>query len=106
MYAVIKTGGKQLRIKSGDVVEVERLPGESGGSIVFDSVLLIGDEGSDSARMGQPMLDGACVKATIVRQNRGPKIRTYTYKRRQNSNRRTVGHRQDLTTVKIDSIEG
>jgi large subunit ribosomal protein L21 len=102
MYAVIETGGKQLRVQVGEVVRVESLPGEIGAPIVFDRVLMVG-EGND-ARIGQPSLDGAEVKGSIVEQGRGRKLLIYTFKRRKNSNRKSQGHRQNYTAVKIESI--
>jgi large subunit ribosomal protein L21 len=102
MYAVIETGGKQLRVQVGEVVRVESLPGEVGAPITFDRVLMVGE--GDKARIGQPSLDGAEVKGSIVEQGRGPKILMYTFKRRKNSNRKTQGHRQNYTAVKIESI--
>ena len=102
MYAVIKTGGKQLRVQIGDVVRVERLASEVGSSVVFDQVLMLGGEES---KLGSPTIDGAQVRGTVIAQERGNKIIVYTYKKRQNSNRKTRGHRQNLTAVKIDAIE-
>jgi large subunit ribosomal protein L21 len=104
MYAVIDTGGRQLRVQAGEVVHVDRLSGEAGDAVRFDRVLLVGDEGG--LRVGQPVLDGVAVRGTVVRQLRGPKIPIYTYKKTQNSNRRRLGHRQDLTAVRIESIDG
>jgi large subunit ribosomal protein L21 len=102
MYAVIETGGKQLRVQVGEIVRVESLPGEIGAPIVFDRVLMVGE--GDKARVGQPNLDGAEVQGSIVEQGRGRKILIYTFKRRKNSNRKTQGHRQNYTAVKIESI--
>lgn len=104
MYAVIETGGKQHRVEVGQVVRVERLTGEPGDAIVFDRVLMIG--GTENVKLGAPTLDGINVRGSVVEQSRGPKIAIYTYKRRQNSNRRRAGHRQDYTAVKIEAIEG
>ena len=108
MYAVIESGGKQLRVAVGETVDVERLEGEVGSKVVFDRVLLIqgGEAAEDAARIGAPTVEGARVQGTVVAQHRGPKILTYTYKPRQNANRRRRGHRQDLTRVKIEAIEG
>ena len=103
MYAVIETGGKQVRVQIGEVVRVERLEGEVGAPVVFDKVLMVG--GSDEAKVGRPCLDGAQVKGSIVEQGRGKKILVYTYKRRLNSNQKRRGHRQDFTAVKIESID-
>ena len=103
MFAVIKTGGKQYRVQQGDLVRVESLSAAEGDAVVFDQVLLIGD--GESTRAGTPTVDGAVVRGTVVRNARGPKIVIYTFKRRQNSNRRRAGHRQAFTEVKIDAIE-
>jgi large subunit ribosomal protein L21 len=103
MYAVIETGGKQVRVQIGEVVRVERLDGDVGAPVVFDKVLMVG--GGDEAMVGRPSLDGAQVKGSIVEQGRGKKILVYTYKRRLNSNQKRRGHRQDYTAVKIESID-
>jgi len=102
MYAVIETGGKQQRVQVGDVVQVESLTGEVGDEIIFDRVLMVG---GDDVKVGAPVVDGARVKGSVVQHGRGPKILIYTYKRRQNSNRRRSGHRQNYTAVKIEAIE-
>jgi large subunit ribosomal protein L21 len=104
MYAVIQTGGKQHRVEVGKVVRVESLSGDSGDPVIFDRVLMVGE--GDSVRVGAPTVEGATVKGTVVSQGRGKKILIYTFKRRKNSNRRTMGHRQNYTAVKIDAIEG
>ena len=103
MYAVIQSGGKQLRVEVGDVVRVEKLGVDAGNAVVFDQVLMIG-EGGD-ARVGSPAVEGAQVRGTVVEHGRADKIVIYTFKRRKNSNRRWQGHRQDYTAVKIDSID-
>ncbi len=103
MFAVIKTGGKQYRVQQGDLVRVESLSAAEGDAVVFDQVLLVGD--GESTRAGTPTVDGAVVRGTVVRNARGRKIVIYTFKRRQNSNRRRAGHRQAFTEVKIDAIE-
>jgi large subunit ribosomal protein L21 len=103
MYAVIEAGGKQVRVRVGDVVRVERLQSEVGSAVVFDRVLMLGD--GDSVAVGAPAVDGARVRGTVVAQDRAGKVRVYTYKRRKNSNRKTRGHRQDFTAVKIEKIE-
>lgn len=104
MYAVIATGGKQVRVQVGDVVKVERLDGDVGAAVTFDQVLMLGGDGD--TRLGKPIVDGASVKGTVVAQDRHPKVLVYKSKRRQNSNRRMKGHRQDFTAVQIDSIDG
>ena len=102
MYAVIKTGGKQLRVAVGDVVRVEKLDGKVGGEILFDRVLMVG---GDEARVGSPTVENATVRGSIVEHGRDKKILIYTYKRRQNSNRKSQGHRQSYTAVKIEAID-
>jgi large subunit ribosomal protein L21 len=103
MYAVIETGGKQVRVQVGQVVKVESLAGDIGSPVTFDRVLMVG--GDEAAKVGKPNLEGAQVKGSIVEQGRGPKIAIYTFKRRKNSNRKTQGHRQNYTAVKIESID-
>jgi large subunit ribosomal protein L21 len=102
MYAVIESGGKQHRVEEGGVVRVERIAGEVGDEVVFDRVLMVS---GDTVQLGGPNLDGARVRGTVVEQGRGPKTIRYTFKRRQNSNRKQGGHRQAYTAVKIDAIE-
>ena len=103
MYAVIETGGKQYRVEPGDVLDIERLGGTGDdGAVEFDRVLLVGDD--DGVRVGTPVVDGASVKGSVVREARGPKIRIFKYKRRKGY-RRTKGHRQGLHRVRIDDIQ-
>jgi len=104
MDAVIRTGSKQLRVRVGDVVRVERLPGDEGSTIVFDQVLMLNRE--NDVKLGAPLLGGVTVRGTVVEHGRHKKIPIYVFKRRQNSNRRRQGHRQDYTAVKIEAIEG
>lgn len=101
MFAVIKTGGKQYRVTADDVLKLEKLSGEAGDVIEFTEVLMVG-EGAD-ATIGKPTVDGAIVTAEVVDQGRGRKIIAFKKRRRQNS-RRTIGHRQHFTTVKIAEI--
>jgi len=103
MYAVIDTGGQQMRVEVGDVVRVARRSEEIGGPVVFDRVLMVG--GDADVKLGSPTLDGAQVRGTVVGQDRDRKVVIYTYKRRQNSNRKRQGHRQSFTSVKIEAIE-
>lgn len=102
MYAVVRTGGKQLRVAPGDRVRVEKLSGDVGSSISLDDVLLVGNE--DGVKIGQPRVDGASIKGTITAQARHPKIRVFKMKRRKGY-RRIQGHRQDYTEIEIQSIE-
>jgi len=101
MFAVIKTGGKQYRVEPNDVIRIERLDGEAGDEIAFDHVLMLGD--GDDVKVGAPQLAGATVIGTVLEQARGPKIIVFKKKRRKNY-RRTHGHRQDLTVVRITDI--
>ena len=99
MYAVIQTGGHQVRVAVGEVVRVARLAEEVGSQVVFDDVLLVG--GDHDVKVGTPTIDGAKVSGTVVSQDRDRKVLIYTYKKRQNSNRKQAGHRQPFTSVKI-----
>ncbi len=101
MYAIIETGGKQYRVRPGDRLLVEKLPGEAGDKIVFDRVLLVVDNGN--VHIGRPVVEGAQVEATIVRQTRGPKIIVFKYKPKKRY-RRKKGHRQHYTEISIDRI--
>ena len=103
MFAVIKTGGKQYRVSAEDVLNIERLEGESGGKIEFGDVLMVGE--GDSVKVGTPTVSGAKVVAEVVEQTRGPKLIAFKKRRRKHS-RRKRGHRQDLTKVKITEIVG
>jgi len=103
MYAVVRTGGKQMRVAQGESVRVEKLPGEVGDSIELPEVLLVG--GNDDLRIGTPLVEGARVTGTIVGQGRGAKLRIFKMKRRKNY-RRASGHRQSYTEIRVDSIEG
>ena len=101
MYAVIRTGGKQYRVTSGDVIAVEKLAGEAGGTINFGDVLLIG--GGKTQTIGSPTIDGAFVAGTILEQGLGDKIIVFKKKRRKGY-RRTKGHRQPETVVRITEV--
>lgn len=102
MYAVILTGGKQYRVKSGQVFACEKIELEPGESFVFDKVLMVGE--GDQVQIGAPYLDKVTVKAEVVEQKRGDKIRILKFKRRKHHMKR-MGHRQYLTKVKISVIE-
>lgn len=101
MFAVIKTGGKQYRVAAEDVLKIEKLDAEAGDIVEFNEVLMVG-EGAD-ASVGAPFVDGALVTAEVVEQGRARKVIAFKKRRRQNS-KRTRGHRQHLTTVKISEI--
>lgn len=103
MYAIIRTGGKQYRVAEGQTLQVEReiLAGAENGSVNFTDVLMIG---GNEPKIGAPVVDGASVKATIIAEERGPKIIVFRKKRRKQYKRKT-GHRQNLVNVRIDKIE-
>ena len=103
MYAVIQTGGKQYRVKSGEQLKVESLAAEVGAAVSFDRVLMLGE--GDGVRVGAPFVNGATVKATVVAQGRGEKIRIFKLRRRKHF-AKTQGHRQGYTEVRIDEIVG
>ena len=103
MYAVIQTGGKQYRVKSGEQVKVELLAAEVGATVSFDRVLMLGE--GDGVKVGAPFVSGATVKATVVAQGRGEKVRIFRMRRRKHY-AKTQGHRQSFTEVRIDEIVG
>ncbi|NQW53362.1 MAG: 50S ribosomal protein L21 [Rhodospirillales bacterium] len=97
MIAVIRTGGKQYTVAADDELTVEKIDGEAGAKIEFTDVLMVGD------KIGAPVVEGAKVVGSIVKQARGPHVIIFKKRRRQNS-RRKNGHRQDLTVIKIEQI--
>ncbi len=104
MFAVIKTGGKQYRVTPGDIIVVEKLTADEGSAVTFDSVLMLGEDGKAPA-VGTPMIADATVTGEVVEQGRGDKITVFKKKRRQGY-RRTKGHRQLRTVLKITGING
>jgi large subunit ribosomal protein L21 len=102
MYAVVNTGGKQYKVQAGDVLRVEKIPGDVGSPVTFDKVLMVAD--GEDVTIGQPMLQKASVKGTIVEQGKAKKIIVFKYKRRKRF-RRKQGHRQAFTADKIDTID-
>lgn len=102
MYAIVNTGGKQYKIQQGDVFRVEKIPGEIGSSVSFDKVLMFSD--GKNVSIGRPVLDHVAVKGHIIDQGKAKKIIVFKYKRRKRY-RRKLGHRQQYTAIKIDSIE-
>lgn len=102
MYAIIKTGGKQYKVKKDDILDLEKLEGEAGGKLTFSEVLAVGEEG-ESLKVGTPLLEGARVEAEILDQFRGPKLIAFKMKKRKGY-RRKIGHRQSLTKIKISAI--
>ncbi len=103
MYAVIKTGGKQYRVAAGDRLKVETLSASEGDSIELDQVLLV--SGDDGVKVGAPLVDGAKVQATVLSHGRGKKIEIIKFRRRKH-HRKQMGHRQNYTELKIESIVG
>ncbi len=103
MYAIIKTGGKQYRVKSGEQLRVETLPADVGAAVSFDQVLAVGN--GDAVRVGTPLLAGATVKATVLAHGRGDKVRIFKLRRRKHF-QKSQGHRQNYTEIRIDDIVG
>lgn len=101
MYAVIETGGKQYKVSEGDVIFVEKLDVEEGAEVTFDKVLMAG-EGSD-VKVGAPTVDGASVKATVLKNGKAKKVVVFKMKRKKNY-RRKKGHRQPFTKVQITAV--
>ena len=102
MYAIIETGGKQVRVEVGQRIYVEKLEANVGDVVSFDKVLLIGDK---SVKVGAPYLDGAKVTAKVEKQGKGKKIRVFKYKAKANEHK-TIGHRQPYTCLVVESING
>ena len=103
MYAVIKTGGKQYKVVPGEKLKVETIPADVGAQIVLDQVLLVGD--GSSVRLGQPIVAGATVNATVLAHGRGDKIKIFKMRRRKHYQKHQ-GHRQGFTELQIDGIVG
>src|SRR5262245_24030800 len=102
MYAVLETGGKQYRVTAGDTLEIERLAVQAGQPFVFDRILLVNNDGQ--VRVGAPTVEQASVIADVVEHRRGSKKVTFKMKRRKGYHK-TIGHRQELTVVKIKEIK-
>jgi large subunit ribosomal protein L21 len=102
MYAVIRTGGKQYRVAMNDVIEVEKLDVEAGGTVELGEVLAVGE--GEGAQVGTPLIAGASVTATVLEQAKGPKIVIFKKRRRKNYRRRT-GHRQQITVLRVTDIK-
>jgi large subunit ribosomal protein L21 len=98
MFAVLKTGGKQYRVQSGDVLRVEKLDAQAGDEIQFNEILIVGES------IGAPLVEGAGVKATVIDQIKGPKTINFVKRRRKHGSQRKKGHRQQLTLVRIGDI--
>lgn len=101
MFAVLKTGGKQYKVQAGDILRVEKLAADAGETIQFNDVLMLG---GDAPVVGAPFIEGAGVQAEVIEQIKGDKVIKFIKRRRKHSSKRTVGHRQKLTLVKITDI--
>jgi large subunit ribosomal protein L21 len=101
VYAVIRTGGKQYKVKVGDLIDVEKLGGDDGASLELEPLLVVDDDGNVTSAAAD--LAKAKVTASVVDQHRGTKIRVFTYKNKTRQ-RRTLGHRQSLTRLKVETI--
>jgi large subunit ribosomal protein L21 len=101
MFAVLKTGGKQYKVASGDVLKVEKLAGEAGEKVQFNEVLMLG---GDKVTVGAPFVKGAGVQAEILEQAKGPKLIHYVKRRRKHSSQRKKGHRQQITVLRVTDI--
>jgi len=101
MFAVMKTGGKQYRVQSGDVLRVEKLAAEAGETVQFNDILMLG---GDETKVGAPMVSGAAVQAMVIDQIKGEKLIHFVKRRRKHSSKRTKGHRQQLTLLRVTDI--
>jgi len=101
MFAVLKTGGKQYKVQSGDVLRVEKLAAEAGETVQFNDILMLG---GDKPTVGSPMITGAAVQATVIDQIKGEKLVHFVKRRRKHSSKRKKGHRQQLTLVRVTDI--
>ena len=102
MYAVLETGSKQDRVSTGDTLKIERLAVEAGKPVTFDRVLLVNADGK--VTIGAPTVTGATVVADVIEHSRGDKVVTFKMKRRKGYHK-TIGHRQELTVVKVTAIK-
>ena len=103
MYAVIKTGGKQYRVASGEKLKIEQIAADIGAEIVLDQVLLVAD--GDNLKMGRPLVSGASVQAKVLSQGRHDKVRIFKLRRRKHYQKHQ-GHRQNFTEIEITGISG
>ena len=101
MYAVMKTGGKQYRVQPGDVLRIEKIAADEGETVQFNDVLMLG---GDSPKVGAPFVDGAAVQAEVLGQIKGEKTINFVRRRRKHSSKRTKGHRQQLTLLRVTEI--
>ena len=103
MYAVVKTGGKQYRVSAGTKIKVEQLTADVGSEVTLDQVLMIAEDGN--VKLGAPLVAGAAVKAKVLSQGRGDKVRIYKMRRRKHY-RKSQGHRQNFTELEITGLAG
>lgn len=101
MFAVLKTGGKQYKVASGDILRVEKVTGNAGETVQFNEILMVG---GDKPVIGAPMVDGAAVQAEILEQGKGVKTINYVKRRRKHSSQRKKGHRQQITVLRVTDI--
>ena len=101
MYAVIKTGGKQYRVAPGEKIKIEQIPADVGAQIVLDQVLMVSD--GDAVKLGNSLVSGAKVSATVLGHGRGVKVKIFKMRRRKHY-QRTQGHRQNYTEIRVDAI--
>ncbi len=102
MYAIIATGGKQYKVSEGDIITIEKLGVEAGEKVTFDQVLAVSNDG---LKVGSPVVEGATVEATVIKEGRAKKVIVYKYKRKTGYHKKN-GHRQSFTRVQIDKING
>ena len=101
MFAVLKTGGKQYKVQSGDLLRVEKLAADAGETVQFNEILMLG---GNAPVVGSPRVDGAAVQAEVIDQIKGPKTINFVKRRRKHSSQRTKGHRQQLTLLRVTEI--
>ena len=101
MFAVIKTGGKQYKVASGDILRIEKVTGNAGDTVQFNEILMVG---GDKPVVGAPAVAGAAVQAEILEQGKGPKLINYVKRRRKHSSQRKKGHRQQITVLRVTDI--
>ena len=101
MFAVLKTGGKQYKVQSGDLLRVEKLAADAGETVQFNEILMLG---GDVPVVGSPRVDDAAVQAEVIDQIKGPKTINFVKRRRKHSSQRTKGHRQQLTLLRVTDI--
>lgn len=101
MFAVIKTGGKQYKVASGDILRIEKVTGVAGDTVQFNEILMVGGE---KPVIGTPAVAGAAVQAEILEQGKGPKLINYVKRRRKHSSQRKKGHRQQITVLRVTDI--